>query len=107
MEEAEACTWCWKGPCQPDTRSLVLSHREAPTQLGRTAQCWAAWEPEPQAKEQACAVHKVTARPDTPWGCAHARDREEHTLTCPPPPPPPGACVLGLDPALVGAVAMG
>lgn len=34
MEEAEACTWCWKGPCQPDTRSLALSHREAPHSAG-------------------------------------------------------------------------
>lgn len=95
MEEAGACKWCWEKPvsarhAEPGASAVAVAMGQRPlTQLGRTAQSWAMWELEPQAKEQACALHKVTFMSGHPHGYVHmAQDREEHPLSHVHPPAP-------------------
>lgn len=108
MEEAEACKWRWEKASVSVTHGAwAMAAGQRPlTQLGRTAQSWATWEQEPQAKEQACAVHKATLTSGHPHGYMHmAQDREEHPLSCvhPPQPPTTGSLCLGVGPRACGS----
>lgn len=95
MEEAEACKWCWgKASVSVTCRAWCFGlgrgrGAAAPHSAGPLSSVLGTWEPEPQAEEQACAVHRSPSRPDTPMGtCTWPRTgKNTHSHVSTPPAP--------------------